>query len=135
MIELDLLPENISGRQSCHLAVPGTDSAAQFSVVSFTATEKMGEPNIVQIELTHPQQLLRADFLSRDAVFSIKADDGTTRRFSGFIERFSTVQTTKDFTKYQIVLKSHFGRLEAVMNTGNYQHQSTPDILAAILRR
>ncbi|RAR48819.1 hypothetical protein C7401_1481, partial [Paraburkholderia unamae] len=80
MAEFDLLPGNISGRQSYHRAVPGTESAAQFSVVSFTATEKMGEPNIVHVELTHPQQLLRADFLSRDAVFSIKADDGTTRR-------------------------------------------------------
>ncbi|RAR65833.1 type VI secretion system secreted protein VgrG [Paraburkholderia unamae] len=134
MAELD--PINaVRGRQAFHLDVPGTEATAALSVVSFKATEKMGEPNIVHIELTHPQQLLRADFLSRDAVFSIKADDGTMRRISGFIERFSTLQTTKDFTRYEVVLKSHFGRLEAVMNTGNYQHQSTPDILAAILRR
>ncbi|RAR54867.1 late control gene D protein (GPD), partial [Paraburkholderia unamae] len=127
--------EGTTGRQAYFLDIPGTEAAAALSVVSFKATEKMGEPSVVHIELTHPQQLLRADFLSRDAVFSIKADDGTVRRFSGFIERFSTVQTTKDFTRYEVVLKSHFGRLEAVMNTGNYQHQSTPDILAAILRR
>ncbi|PVX81822.1 type VI secretion system secreted protein VgrG [Paraburkholderia unamae] len=135
MAEFNPLGHTVTGRQAYYLDVPGTEAAAALSVVSFTATEKMGEPNIVHIELTHPEQLLRADFLSRDAVFSIKADDGTVRRFSGFIERFSNVQTTKDFTKYQMVLKSHFGRLEAVMNTGNYQHRSTPDILAAILRR
>jgi type VI secretion system secreted protein VgrG len=115
--------------------VPGTDSAAALSVVSFDGTEKMGAPTEVRIVLTHPLQLARADYLNRDAAFSITADDGTIRRFSGFIARFSAVQTTKDYTKYEIVVKSHFGRLEAVANTGIYQHLSTPDIIAAVLRR
>ncbi|WP_321951039.1 type VI secretion system Vgr family protein [Paraburkholderia bannensis] len=134
MAEFDSF-DAVSGRQAYRLDVPGIDAAAALSVVSFTATEKMGEPSVVHVELTHPQQLLRADFLSRDAIFSIKADDGAERKFSGFIERFSTVQTTKDFTRCQVVLKSHFARLKAVTNTGTYQHQSTPDILAAIMRR
>jgi type VI secretion system secreted protein VgrG len=125
----------ISGRQAYHLSVPGTDSAAALSVVSFDATEKMGAPSEVHIVLTHPQQLPRTDYLNRDAIFSIVADDGSVRKFSGFIARFSTVQTTKDYTKYSIVLKSHFARLEAVTNTGVYQHQSTPEIIAAVLRR
>jgi type VI secretion system secreted protein VgrG len=135
MADLQRALQAIPGRQAYHFTVPGTDSTAALSVVSFTAAEKMGEPNVVQIELTHPQQLARADYLNRDAVFSIVAGDGTVRRFSGFIERFSTVQTTKDFRRYAITLKSHLGRLEAVTNTGTYQHQSTPDILAAIMRR
>jgi type VI secretion system secreted protein VgrG len=135
MAELDPPRRDITGRQAYLLAVPGTASAAALSVVSFTATEKMGEPNVVHIELTHPQQLPRADYLNRDAVFSIVADDGSVRKFSGFIARFSTVQTTKDYTKYEVVLKSHFARLEAVTNTGIYQHLSTPDIIAAVLRR
>src|ERR1700712_1034952 len=94
----------IPGRQAYFLDVPGTDRAAQLSVVSFAATEKMGEPVEVCIELTHPLQLARADSLSRDAVFTIVPDDGTSRKFSGFIERFSIIQTTKDFTKYRVVL-------------------------------
>jgi type VI secretion system secreted protein VgrG len=125
----------IPGRQAYFLDVPGTDSAAQLSVVSFDATEKMGEPNVVHIVLTHPDQLTRADYLSRGAVFRIVPNDGVPRMFSGYIERFSTVQTTNDFRKYEIVLKSHIGRLAAVNNTQIYQHQTTPEIIASILRR
>ncbi|WP_035471722.1 hypothetical protein, partial [Paraburkholderia tuberum] len=49
------------GRQAYFLDVPGTDSAAQLSVVSFDASEKMGEPNLVRIVVTHPGQLARTD--------------------------------------------------------------------------
>jgi type VI secretion system secreted protein VgrG len=134
MAGFDPVSSLLTGQQPYHLQVPGTDAAAGLSVVSFTATEKMGEPNVVHIELTHPQKLLRADFLSRDAVFSIAAEDGTVRRFSGFIERFSTVQTTHDFTKYEVVLQSHLARLKAVTRNKIFQHATTPDILAACLR-
>ncbi|WP_027214406.1 contractile injection system protein, VgrG/Pvc8 family, partial [Burkholderia sp. WSM2232] len=124
----------MTGQQAYFLDVPGTGSAAALSVVSFEATEKMGEPNEVRIVLTHPQQLARADYLSRDAVFTIRPYTGTVRKFSGYIERFSTVQTTKDFTRYEIVLKSHVGRLQAVTNTQTFQHLSTPQIIREILR-
>ncbi|MEN8505492.1 MULTISPECIES: type VI secretion system Vgr family protein [Paraburkholderia] len=125
----------VPGRQRHFLDVPGTDSAARLSVVSFEITERMGEPVEVQIELTHPQQLSRNDYLSRDAAFSIVPDDGAPKKFSGYIERFSTIQTTKDFTKYRVVLRSHVGRLAAVTNTQIYQHQSIPDIIALVMRR
>jgi len=129
--ELTVIP----GRQAYFLDVPGTDSAAQLSVVSFTGTEEMGEPNTLRIVLTHPHRLPRADYLNRDAAFRIVPDDGRVRKFSGYIERFSTIQTTKDFVKYEIVLKSHLGRLAAVTNSQIYQHQSTPEILEAVMRR
>lgn len=119
--------------QAYSLDVPGADNAAMLSVLSFKAIEKMGAPSEVHIEITHPQQLARADYLSRDAVFSIAADDGTVRTFSGYIERFSTIKTTKDFTQYRIVLKSHFGRLQAVTNTRVFQHLTTPQIIRQIL--
>lgn len=125
----------ITGRQAYFLDVPGTVSAAQLSVVSFDATEKMGEPIEVCIELTHPQQLARTDYLNRDAVFTIVPDDSAPKKFSGYIDRFSTIQTTKDYTKYRVALKSHFGRLAAVTTTQTYQHQSTPDIIESVMRR
>jgi type VI secretion system secreted protein VgrG len=62
MADLQAALQAIPGRQAFYLEVPGTENAAALSVVSFTATEKMGEPNVVHIELTHPQQLARADF-------------------------------------------------------------------------
>jgi type VI secretion system secreted protein VgrG len=135
MADLQDALQAIPGRQAYHLDVPGTDSAAALSVVSFDATEKRGAPTEVRIVLTHPLQLPRANYLNREASSSIVADDGVVRMFSGFIARFSTVQTTKDYSKYEIVLKSHFARLEAVTNTGIYQHLNTPDIIAAVLRR
>ncbi len=135
MAEFDPLREGITGRQAYRLSIPGADAAAELSVISFTATEAMGEPTGVRIELTHPLQISRADFLNQDAVFSIVADDGTTRKFSGYIERFSVVQTTKDYVRYEIVLKSHFGRLAAVTTTQTYQHVTVPQILMAVLRR
>ncbi len=134
MADLQGVPQALPGRQAFHLDVPGTSSAAALSVVSFTATEKMGEPNVVRIDLTHPQQLPRADYLNRDAVFSIVADDGTVRKFSGYIERFSTVQTTRDFVKYEVELNSRLARLKAVTRTRIFQHGSTPDILKATLQ-
>jgi type VI secretion system secreted protein VgrG len=121
--------QTIPGRQAYFLEVPGTDSAAQLSVVSFVATEQMGEPNVVTIEFTHPQQLTRTDYLNRDAIFRIVPDDGVARTFSGFIERFSTVQTTKEYTKYEVVLTSHFARLKARVNTQVYQHLTIPQII------
>jgi type VI secretion system secreted protein VgrG len=122
------------GRQPYHLTVPGAADSAELSVVSFTATEKMGEPNAVRIELTHPQQLSRTDYLNQSATFSIVAGDGAVRRFSGFIARFSTVQTTRDFVRYDVLLRSHLARLEAVTRNRIFQHDTTPDILAKGLR-
>ncbi|WP_213303576.1 type VI secretion system Vgr family protein [Paraburkholderia sacchari] len=125
----------IPGRQAYFLDVPGTESAKDLSVVEFSASESMGAPTEVRIVATHPQQLPRADYLNLDAVFRIVPDDGIEKKISGFIERISTVKTSKDFSQYEIVLKSHFARLAAVHNTQIYQHQSTPDIIAAVLRR
>ena len=135
MAEFDPLRPGITGRQAFHLQVSGTASATGLSVVSFTATEAMGEPTTVMIEATHPESLPREDYLNLDAVFTITAEDGSVKKFSGYLERFSAVQTTHDFTKHQFVLKSHFGRLAAVTTTRTYQHQSAPDIIRAVLRR
>ena len=125
----------VTGREAYFLDVPGTDSAAAFSVVSFRATEKMGAPTEVHIVLTHPLQVARTDYLNLDAVFFVAAEDGTVRKFSGFIERFSTIQTTKDYVRYEIVLRSHLGRLQAVTNTQVYQRLTIPQIIQKILDR
>ncbi|MDN7820327.1 type VI secretion system Vgr family protein [Burkholderia vietnamiensis] len=124
----------VSGRQAYFFEVPGTESAVALSVVSVMAVERLGYPTEVRVVLTHPLQLARTDYLNRDAVCTIVPDDGVPHRFSGFIARFSTLQTTADFTKYEIVLKSHFARLEAVSTSRIYQHQTTPQIIEAVLR-
>ncbi|POR53590.1 type VI secretion system secreted protein VgrG [Paraburkholderia eburnea] len=125
----------IPGRQAYHLDVPGTDSSAEVSVVSYTAKEKMGAANEVVIVFTHPRRLGRDGYLNQEATFSIVADDGAVKKYSGHISRFSAVKTTGDFTKHEIVLRSGLARLEGVVMTAIYQHKSTPQIIEAILRR
>lgn len=133
MAQLQTALQDIPGRQAYFLEVPGTESAAQLSVVAFDATEKMGEPNEVSIILTHPLQLSRADYLNLDATFTIVADDGVVRKISGYIVKFSTIQQTKDYVKYRVVLKSHIGRLRGMTNSQTFQHLTTPQIIRKIL--
>lgn len=134
MAQLQTALQDIPGRQTYYLEVPGSDSASQLSVVEFDATEKMGEPNEVSITLTHPLQLSRADYLNLDATFTILAVDGVVRKISGYIAKFSTIQQTKDYVKYRVVLKSHVGRLQGVTNSQTFQHLTTPQIIQKILR-
>jgi hypothetical protein len=53
----------ITGRQSYHLAVPGTANAKDLSVVLYRAREIMGDAYRIPITLTHPDELNRADYL------------------------------------------------------------------------
>ncbi len=125
-----------TGRQSYFLDVAGAANARDLSVVSFEAVERMGEPYRITIELTHPDELSRSDYLGRDASFRIGAADGTARRrFSGCITRFSKTRTTKDFGRYRFVVEAHIARLSLVRTSRIYQHQSVPQIIESILRR
>ncbi|QCP54479.1 hypothetical protein FAZ95_36895 [Trinickia violacea] len=126
MANIQAALQDIPGRQACFLDVPSTASAALLSAVEFNATEKIGSPSELSIVLTHPLQLTRTDYLSRDAAFTIVPDDAAIRKFSGYIAGFSTIQTTKDYTKYRVVLKSHFACLQGVTNTQTFQHLTTP---------
>ena len=126
----------LAGRQPYHLDVPGTESAQALSVVSFEAIERLGEPYRITIELTHPDELVRADYLGKDATFSIDSNDGREpRKFSGCITGFSKLKATADFTAYQIVVEAHVARLRIVRNTRVFQHKTGPEIIEAILRR
>jgi len=110
----------LAGRQPYHLDVPGTESAQALSVVSFEAIERLGEPYRITIELTHPDELVRADYLGKDATFSIDSDDGCEpRKFCGCITGFSKLKATADFTAYQIVVEAHVARLRIVRNTSS----------------
>ena len=126
----------VTGRQSYFLDVPGTGNAKDLSVVSFEAVERMGEPYRVSIELTHPDSLSRADYLGRDATFTIDPADGSEPRvFAGCITRFSKTKTTKDFSSYRIVVEAHIARLRLTRASRVYQQQSAPQIIESILRR
>lgn len=126
----------MTGRQSYHLNVQGPANGVALSVVSFDAVERMGEPYHISIELTHPHELLRTDYLGRDATFTIDAsDDDEARRFCGCVTRFSKLKATADFSSYRIVVEAHIARLGLTPASRIYQHQSAPQIIDAILRR
>jgi type VI secretion system secreted protein VgrG len=126
----------LMGRQSYFVEVIGPANSRQLSVVSFSAIERMGDPYRVTIELTHPDSLTRADYLGRDATFTIDpADASEPRTFAGCITSFSRTKTTKDFTSYRIVVEAHIARLRLTRTSRIYQQQSAPQIIEAILRR
>ncbi|MGB8421743.1 type VI secretion system Vgr family protein [Paraburkholderia sp.] len=126
----------LTGRQSYFLDVTGPANGRELSVVSFKAAERMGEPYRIIIELTHPDSLTRGDYLNRDATFTIDPADGSEPRvFAGCITRFSGTKTTKDFSSYRIVVEAHVARLGLVRASRIYQHQASPQIMEAILRR
>lgn len=124
----------VTGRQAYFLDVPGSVSASQLSVVSFEATEKLGSPWRITIRLTHPDSLLRADYLGKDASFSIVPEDGERRTFSGWLTRFTKLGTTRDFNSYEMVVEAHFAKLARVRTSRIFQHQSAPEIIQAVLR-
>ncbi|WP_432258834.1 type VI secretion system Vgr family protein [Cupriavidus sp. TMH.W2] len=132
----DPLLRGLTGRQAYFLEVPGTASAAALSVVSFEAVERLGEPYTVTIQLTHPLDLDRADYLGKEATFLIDPADGTEpRKFSGCILQFSKIRQTPDFCGYQIVLEPLIARLRLTRASRLYQQKTAPEIIEAILRR
>jgi type VI secretion system secreted protein VgrG len=125
----------VTGRQAYFLDVSGAGNASVLSVVSFEAVEQLGEPYRITIALTHPDELSRADYLGKDATFSIVPSDAQPRTFSGWITRFSKLKTTKDFVSYEIVVEAHLSKLACVRTSRIYQHQTAPEIIESVLRR
>ncbi|AQH03166.1 type IV secretion protein Rhs [Burkholderia sp. KK1] len=124
----------IPGRQAYHLEVASQDElASEFSVGSFELRERMGEPVVATLRVSHPRRLSRKHFLNRDAAFTMSPLGETARRFSGYIASYTTIKTTADVTSYEITLVSHLGRLGAVRSSRIYQHKTTPEIVEAIL--
>jgi type VI secretion system secreted protein VgrG len=130
-----VLRQAISGRQEYRLEIFGAEEKAQgFSVISCEVKERMGDPVVLTLELTHPNRLSRNHFLGKDARFSMSPLGATAREYSGFVASYTTLKTSADFTKYRVVVKSHLARLDGVSRFRIYQHQSTPDIITAVLR-
>ncbi|WP_081768777.1 type VI secretion system Vgr family protein [Herbaspirillum sp. RV1423] len=138
--------KTLTGQQQYHVIVPGTASAALLSVVSFEAVEKLGEPYRITIQLTHPQELQRADYLGKDASFKITpsvidaltgyANDAPEgRTFAGCITRFNKLKQTADFHSYEFVIEPLVARLRLTHASRVFQHKTAPQIIEAILRR
>ncbi len=132
----DGLPRSVTRLQPYHLKVLGANSAAGLSVVSFEATERLGEPYSVKIRLTHPMDLDRVEYVRRDATFSINPGDGSEpRQFSGCIFRFSKTRQTRDFCAYEMELRPKVALLTLTKASRVYQRKTAPQIIEAILRR
>jgi type VI secretion system secreted protein VgrG len=130
------MQKRTTGRQSYFLDVTGSANGRELSVVSYKAIERIGEPYRITVDLTHPDRLVRGDYLGKDATFSMAPADGSEPRvFNGCITRFSKTKTTKDFSSYRIVVEAHIARLELARTSRIYQQQSAPQIIEAILRR
>ncbi|WP_454762508.1 type VI secretion system Vgr family protein [Cupriavidus campinensis] len=128
--------DELTGQQSYFLKVPGAASAVGLSVVSFTTVERLGEPYAVTVQLTHPLELDRAEYLGKPATFVIDpADESEPRTFAGCVTRFSKTRQTRDFHGYEMVVEPLVARLRLTRATRIYQHKTAPQIIEAILRR
>ncbi|MCA8239580.1 type VI secretion system Vgr family protein [Burkholderia sp. AU32262] len=130
----------ITGRQSYFLEVPGAPATPDLSIMSFVLDERLGEPYRIEVTLTSPVSLARADYLNRPAIFTIEppgtnAATGVVRRFAGCITAFGQIRKTRDFVSYRIVVEPFVARLRLVEATRIYQQQSVPEIVESILRR
>lgn len=123
------------GHQHYHVNIPGTASAALLSVVSFEAVETLGEPYRITITLTHPDELNRADYLGKQASFSIATGLHEPREFVGCITHFNQHKKTADFHRYEFVIEPLIARLRLIHASRVFQHQTAPQIIEAILRR
>src|SRR5450830_1046918 len=140
------LLKTLTGQQQYHVKVPGTASAALLSVVSFEATEALGEPYRIVVQLTHPQELDRAQYLGKEASFNITPsvidafsghvnDAQEGRTFAGCITQFNKRKQTHDFHSYEIVIEPLVARLRLTHASRVFQKQTAPQIIEAILRR
>lgn len=131
----DVAARALTGRQAYFLEVPRSPSAAGLSVVSFEAVERLGEPYKVTVQLTHPLELDRAEYLNRVATFVIDPGDGSEpRKFEGWISEFSKTRQTRDFCAYEMVVLPPVARLRLTKRSRIYQHKTAPQIIEAILR-
>ncbi|MBB3211769.1 uncharacterized protein involved in type VI secretion and phage assembly, partial [Herbaspirillum sp. Sphag1AN] len=126
---------SITGQQQYHVTVRGTASAAFLSVVSFEAVEALSEPYRITITLTHPQELDRADYLGKEASFSMGAGPSEPREFAGCITHFNKLKQTHDFHSYEFVIEPPLARLRLTHASRVFQHQTAPKIIETILRR
>jgi type VI secretion system secreted protein VgrG len=129
------LAQVVTGQQNYHVAVPGTISAALLSVVSFEAIEKLGEPYRISIRLTHPQELNRADYLGKEASFSLAAGLHEPRVFAGCITHFNKLKQTHDFHSYEFIIEPLVARLRLNHASRVFQKKTAPQIIEAILRK
>jgi type VI secretion system secreted protein VgrG len=126
----------VTGRQAYHVDVPSGANAKDLSVVSYHVSEGMCEPYRVTIEVTHPEQLSRADYLGRDGHFTITAEDSSEPRiYRGIVVSVKRIKKTKDYFLYTFVIEPQIARLRLVHASRVFQHQSAPQIIESILLR
>jgi type VI secretion system secreted protein VgrG len=125
---------HIAGLQKYVVDVPGTASSHATSVISFEAVERLGEPYTITIELTHPEALLRTDYLGKDASFTMTPREGEPRTWHGCMTQFSLLSTTRDIRIYRVVIQAHIARLALVRSSRVFQHKTAPEIIEAMLR-
>ncbi|GLQ50738.1 type VI secretion system Vgr family protein [Dyella flava] len=124
----------VTGKQCYFVKVMGKARNDASSVVSFEAVERMGEPYCITVEVTHPVELERANYLGKDATFSMQPRDGEPRVFSGCLTQFSNIKKTKDGHHYRFVIEPHVARLRLTRNSRVFRQKTAPEIIEAILR-
>jgi type VI secretion system secreted protein VgrG len=129
------MPETRPFHQHYFVQVLGFADNDAFSVQSFEARERLGEPYRIEVVLTHPQRLPRDQILGKQASFRMQPIDGQERRFTGCITAWRRMQRTQDEHVYRALIEPQVARLRQVQTCRIFQQQDVQQIIEAILRR
>ena len=126
----------LTGQQKYFVQVASDAHHQRLSVVSFEALERIGEPYRITVQLTYEKALARADYLGRDATFTMDAGEGTTPCvYAGCITQFSKTKTTQDFHAYEFVIEAHVAKLRITESCRTFQKNTGPEIIETVLRK
>ena len=96
----------------------------------------MSVPYEIAVEVTHPEQLTRADLLGRYAHFSTIGDDSSERRMlTGIYVSLIWIKKTKDAFHYTFVIKSRLPRLGSCLRARrSHERTSAPQGVLSLAR-
>jgi type VI secretion system secreted protein VgrG len=107
----------------------------------FTATEGLSQLFSIDIELLHEENTVSFSpttvdphsLIGQAVTLSIAASDGSTREFTGMVNKFSQGNRDVRFSYYYISVVPHIWLLTQKSQSRMFQQKSVPDILKTVL--
>ncbi len=107
----------------------------------FTATEGLSQLFSIDVELLHEENTVSFSpttvdphsLIGQSVTIFVSADDGSTREFSGMVNKFSQGNRDVRFSYYYISVVPHIWLLTQKSESRIFQQKSVPDILKQVL--
>jgi len=107
----------------------------------FTATEGLSQLFSIDVELLHEENTVSFSpttvdphsLIGQSVTIFVSAEDGSTREFSGMVNKFSQGNRDVRFSYYYISVVPHIWLLTQKSQSRIFQQKSVPDILKQVL--